>query len=74
MVPGKWLLQSLIVWPDTDSRSVTIFNWACLINLMFFELFHTAYVVIHRTEYGNAISAAATVTTTFEVDNHFRSC
>ncbi|GJQ83666.1 hypothetical protein Trydic_g14375 [Trypoxylus dichotomus] len=66
LVPGKWLLESLVVWPDTDSKFVTGFNWMCFINLMVLEVFHASYVVVHRTDYGNAITAAATVTTTLE--------
>ncbi|GJQ83665.1 hypothetical protein Trydic_g14374 [Trypoxylus dichotomus] len=66
IVPGKWLLQSLLVWPDNESRYITALNWILFANLMLLELFHASYVVVYRTEYGNAITAAATVTTTFE--------
>ncbi|KAK9695287.1 7tm Odorant receptor [Popillia japonica] len=66
IIPGKWLLQSLLVWPDTDSKLVTAFNWVCFINLIIVEIFHASYVILHRADIGNAIIAAATVTTTFE--------
>ncbi|GJQ83663.1 hypothetical protein Trydic_g14373 [Trypoxylus dichotomus] len=50
----------------TDSKSVAAFNWLCFINLIVVEIFHASYVVVHRGDIGNAIIAAATVTTTFE--------
>lgn len=54
-------------WPDNNRLLIRITNWFCFYNLFLAEIFHTAYVVTHFHDIGDAVGAGATVTTTMEV-------
>nr|QBB72946.1 odorant receptor [Protaetia brevitarsis] len=66
ILPAKVLLESVCCWPDNTSSSRTITAWILFLNLMVAEIFHAAYVVVHASDISDAVSAGATVTTTFE--------
>ncbi|KAI4456977.1 odorant receptor [Holotrichia oblita] len=66
LLPAKIILQSMACWPDNNKLLIKITNWFCFYNLFLAEIFHTAYVVTHFHDIGDAVGAGATVTTTME--------
>nr|QBB72949.1 odorant receptor [Protaetia brevitarsis] len=66
IIPGKWILQTILAWPDTDNPYVVAANWFLFINMIVVEIFHATYTVVYRADLGNALLALATVTTTLE--------
>ncbi|KAK9686023.1 7tm Odorant receptor [Popillia japonica] len=66
LLPAKIILQSMACWPDNNRLLIRITNWFCFYNLFLAEIFHTAYVVTHFHDIGDAVGAGATVTTTME--------
>lgn len=67
IIPAKWILQTILVWPDSNNVWIICANWLIFINIVIIEISHAIFVFINRFDLGVALVALATVTTTFEV-------
>ncbi|KAK9695310.1 Transposase IS4 [Popillia japonica] len=66
IIPAKWILQTILVWPDSNNVWIICANWLIFINIVIIEISHAIFVFINRFDLGVALVALATVTTTFE--------
>ncbi|KAI4456978.1 odorant receptor [Holotrichia oblita] len=67
IIPGKWILQTILVWPDSNNAWIISADWLIFINIIIIEILHASFVIINRSDLGIALVALATVTTTFEI-------
>ena len=67
LLPMKWAMQVLLVWPESTNVKSRVFNWILLCNLLVAEVFHVAYSVVFLKDIQKSTAASTTVTTTFEV-------
>nr|QBB72950.1 odorant receptor [Protaetia brevitarsis] len=66
LLPAKFMLESLCIWPGSDSIILQTIAWILFWNLVVLQIFHAGYVLVNIRDIGKAASAWITVTTIFQ--------